>query len=483
MKNKIIDVVFFDGANTSLLDRRIKYTSDYVNQTIILLPTKFYDGSYQDTSLINSFLNNKVTYKLIDKDTNIPYQEWIYSIMQIGLDLILKELPINYEDIFLFSRYNEFPDINNLDLKGLLNRGPLSLRMEWLVENFPLKSKDSWMGTIIFNRSQSRVTENIVKVLQSSKNEIFSFRYNILNNGYFFSPTSDEIMSNFQFSNYNGEILKNRFEVYYSELFPTNGKLRDKKIIDCFIFNNEIDLLKQRIRLLDGVVDHFVLIESKQTHSGINKIAYFEEIKSEFSEFLHKIEHIIVDLPNEFLYEPTESDVEDYLKINWFRENYHRNEILRGLYNLDLIDHDIILISDIDEIPDPSKLNKFISSIPVGEFRIQTQKWFCWDLNRSYSLNWPGTAGIRWIDLKKTTPQIVRSKRYDVEYKNDSELFGWHCSWFGGINQIMSKLSSFAHQELKDITIEDIENKMTMNLDIHGQVLLDNNDGYDPEFI
>jgi hypothetical protein len=182
MKNKIIDVVFFDGANTSLLDRRIKYTSDYVNQTIILLPTKFYDGSYQDTSLINSFLNNKVTYKLIDKDTNIPYQEWIYSIMQIGLDLILKELPINYEDIFLFSRYNEFPDINNLDLKGLLNRGPLSLRMEWLVENFPLKSKDSWMGTIIFNRSQSRVTENIVKVLQSSKNEIFSFRYNILNN-------------------------------------------------------------------------------------------------------------------------------------------------------------------------------------------------------------------------------------------------------------------------------------------------------------
>ena len=84
--------------------------------------------------------------------------------MQVGLDLILKELPINYEDIFLFSRYNEFPNINNLDLKGLLNRGPLSLRMDWLVENFPLKSADSWMGTIIFNRSQSRVTENIVKL-------------------------------------------------------------------------------------------------------------------------------------------------------------------------------------------------------------------------------------------------------------------------------------------------------------------------------
>jgi beta-1,4-mannosyl-glycoprotein beta-1,4-N-acetylglucosaminyltransferase len=355
--------------------------------------------------------------------------------------------------------------------------------MDWIIENTSLKSKDKWMGTIVFNRSQSTVTKNIITILQSTKNDMFSFRYNTINNGHFLQSDSEEIVTNFTSTDHRGIKLKNRFEISEMELSTDTKKLRDRKIIDCFIFNNEIDLLKQRFELLNGVVDHFVLVEAKQTHSGINKVTHFDEVKSEFSKFLDKIEHIIVDLPNEFLYDPTESDVEEYLKINWFRENYHRNEILRGLYNLDLIDHDIILISDIDEIPDPSKLNKFISSIPVGEFRIQTQKWFCWDLDRLYNLTWPGTAGIRWIDLKKTTPQIIRSQRYDNQYKNNSELFGWHCSWFGGVNQIMSKLSSFAHQELKEITIGDIENKMTMNLDIHGQVLLDNNDGYDPEFI
>jgi beta-1,4-mannosyl-glycoprotein beta-1,4-N-acetylglucosaminyltransferase len=290
-------------------------------------------------------------------------------------------------------------------------------------------------------------------------------------------------VTNFTTTDHRGIKLKHRLEVSKIESSSEIKKLRPKKIIDCFIFNNEIDLLKQRINLLNGVVDHFVLVEANQTHSGLSKETYFESLKSEFSEVLHKIEHIVVDLPNQFLYDTTESDVEEHLKINWFRENYHRNEILRGLYNLDLIDYDVILISDLDEIPDPSKLNKFIESIPDGEFRVQTQKWYCWDLNRLYNNSWPGTSAIKWDDLKKTTPQTIRSKRYDDQYKNNTELFGWHCSWFGGIDQTMSKLSSFAHQELKDITIEDIENKMTMNLDIHGQVLLDNNDGYDPEFI
>jgi beta-1,4-mannosyl-glycoprotein beta-1,4-N-acetylglucosaminyltransferase len=340
-----------------------------------------------------------------------------------------------------------------------------------------------WVGTIVFNRSQSTVTKNIITILQSTKNDVFSFRYNIIDNGYFFQSSLEEIITDFTSTDYRGIKLKHRFEVSKMESFPKTKKLRPKKIIDCFIFNNEIDLLKQRFKLLDRVVDHFVLVEAKQTHSGLGKETYFENFKSEFSEFLHKIEHVVVDLPNQFLYETTESEVEEYLKINWFRENYHRNEILRGLYNLDLIDYDVILISDLDEIPDPLKLNKFIDSIPNGEFRIQTQKWYCWDLNRLYNNTWPGTAAIRWNDLKKTTPQIIRSKRYDNQYKINEEIFGWHCSWFGGINQTMSKLSSFAHQELKDITIEDIENKMTMNLDIHGQVLLDNNDGYDPEFI
>jgi len=36
------------------------------------------------------------------------------------------------------------------------------------------------------------------------------------------------------------------------------------KIVDCFIFYNEIELLTYRLNLLKNSVDYFVLIESRQ---------------------------------------------------------------------------------------------------------------------------------------------------------------------------------------------------------------------------
>ena len=40
------------------------------------------------------------------------------------------------------------------------------------------------------------------------------------------------------------------------------------KIIDSFIFYNELDLLYYRLSILDEYVDYFILVESKYTFSG-----------------------------------------------------------------------------------------------------------------------------------------------------------------------------------------------------------------------
>ena len=45
-------------------------------------------------------------------------------------------------------------------------------------------------------------------------------------------------------------------------------------IYDCFIFFNELDLLKIRFKLLDDLVDKFVLTESTLTFSGKPKPLY-----------------------------------------------------------------------------------------------------------------------------------------------------------------------------------------------------------------
>ena len=72
-------------------------------------------------------------------------------------------------------------------------------------------------------------------------------------------------------------------------------KIYDKKIIDCFIFYNEFDLLTYRLNLLNDVVDYFVLVESRHTFVGKEKSLFYNENKQLFEIFNHKIIHIIVD--------------------------------------------------------------------------------------------------------------------------------------------------------------------------------------------
>ena len=43
------------------------------------------------------------------------------------------------------------------------------------------------------------------------------------------------------------------------------------KIIDCFTFYNELDLLNYRLNILNNVVDYFIIVESTHTHVGKEK--------------------------------------------------------------------------------------------------------------------------------------------------------------------------------------------------------------------
>lgn len=121
-------------------------------------------------------------------------------------------------------------------------------------------------------------------------------------------------------------------------------------IYDCFAFFNELDLLEIRLNELDPVVDKFVLVEATRTFQKQPKPLYFEENKSRFKDFEHKIIHVVVDeYPNFFsrFRIPTPMDY----------DNHQKNQIIRGLK--DAKPDDVIIYSDLDEIPRAEKIMQY----------------------------------------------------------------------------------------------------------------------------
>lgn len=131
-------------------------------------------------------------------------------------------------------------------------------------------------------------------------------------------------------------------------------------IYDCFTFFNELDLLEIRLNILNDFVDKFVLVEGNKTHTGNKKRFVFEENKQRFESFLDKIIYIKVDD-----FPQLDISAKDEFGNRWILENFQRDAIIRGLTNCK--PNDIILISDVDEIPNPNAIKKYKNGICVLE--------------------------------------------------------------------------------------------------------------------
>lgn len=213
------------------------------------------------------------------------------------------------------------------------------------------------------------------------------------------------------------------------------------KVFDCFTFFNELDLLEFRLKFLDGYVDYFVIAESNLTHTGKLKPYFFVENQQRYKEWQHKIIYIPVKQCTEGLV--FENDV----KYNpdgaaWKLENEQRNALMNGLG--DAADHDLVLISDLDEIPDPAVFKKINSGKLPLAFSL---------LFHYYYMNCQGTGQSRWwkgcilatgSQVRAISPQGLRNNR-DI-YPSIARG-GWHFSFLGGPEKISQKIRSFSHTE------------------------------------
>lgn len=228
-------------------------------------------------------------------------------------------------------------------------------------------------------------------------------------------------------------------------------------IYDCFPYFNEDLLLELRLNYLNEIVDKFIIIEANQTFSGIPKKQNFDINK--FKEFKNKIIYVFL---------------EDFPKSEdpWVLENYQRNYAHDVLKQINAQDDDIIILSDLDEIPNIGAVKEYINDpYGVGFFvqkfynyyinlqNISDKDWVKAKIFQYKEFNRP--AEIEPIDKfnmcmpfaynKTNTGTRIRLKLFERIFLDG----GWHFSWLGGAEKIKYKLECFAHQEWNR---EDIAN-------------------------
>lgn len=498
MKKKIVDCFTFFN-ELDLLEFRLTELDPYVDYFVIIESTKTFTGKPKPLYYnLNKFkfkkwedkivhkivydMPNELTQEEIDKLVDLPEIRDIHWVRehhqrrQIGK--VLEKISLDYEDIVLVSDLDEIPDLRKLsEFSNLLKYGPVVMKQDWYIWNLNNLKNSDWRGSTAFYYSHYI---NNKDVFQKIRNIRWDDRpeFSVVQNGWHFSWFGNQEfikqkMFSFAHTETANDFFKNKDNITYlvenslppqvpseetkklnyvdinPDVLPKNYEIiphyfsQKPKIFDCFMMFNELDVLELRLEELNDYVDYFIIIESEKTHSGNKKTLHYQSNIDRYKKFENKIIYVVIEeLPNK---------LPDHIKdvdLNWYRENFQRNQIKTALMQIDISDKDIILISDIDEIPDLSKVNlqKFI---PYDDFITCNQRWFNWSFDWEFDDKfWPGTQVTRWSYLKNTTPQNIRNQRYDESKITIKEAWGWHLSWFGDDEIILNKLSSFAHQEI-----------------------------------
>ncbi len=221
-------------------------------------------------------------------------------------------------------------------------------------------------------------------------------------------------------------------------------------------FDEEV-VLDLRLNTLDKYIDYFVIVESSFTHRGDKRKLKFDHKK--FEKFKEKIIYLTFDEEPRGIEIINSNDNKSeesrkYILNAAKRENGQRNYIINGLQNAS--PEDLILISDVDEIPNLEKIN--LKNLKEKIFMFQ-QDMFYYKFNLKLpNIVWSGTKACRKKDL--LSPQWLRNikdKKYpffrlDIIFsktKYNSVKFikdgGWHFSNIKSPEEIEHKLKSYLH--------------------------------------
>lgn len=231
-------------------------------------------------------------------------------------------------------------------------------------------------------------------------------------------------------------------------------------IYDCCPFFNELDLLEIRLNELNDVVDRFVIVEAELTHNGEKKPLYFEDDRERFSKFENKIRHIIVRAEE---FKPAEAGA-TFQERAWMRGNIQRNAIALGLNGAR--DDDVVIVSDLDEIPRASCVSNTAREIETGEvvgFILNAYNFYA-NLRNASNPYWGNDPKMSKIATFRDERAYVSSpyRHFILPEVNQGPTAtrfryikptwrianaGWHFSYLGGVERVARKIRSIVEND------------------------------------
>ena len=247
------------------------------------------------------------------------------------------------------------------------------------------------------------------------------------------------------------------------------------KIYDCFMFFDEEMLLDLRLNIMNQYVDKFVITEANYMHNGSRKKFNFNI--NNFPKFKDKIIYIPIETPPPGLFTLDQNDdhktkSNKLIKNAYVREIYQIQKVQEGLTNSD--ENDIVIISDLDEIPNLEKINFNKINNRLIFF---IQKMYYYKLNLFYkSVPWFGSKACKVKNL--ISPQwlrTIKNKKYPFwridtyfskrKYNNIDfiEDGGWHFTNIMSPENLEKKLRGFLHHvdyESSGLRLDDLKKFM-----------------------
>ncbi|KAF8028958.1 hypothetical protein BT93_E1586 [Corymbia citriodora subsp. variegata] len=202
-----------------------------------------------------------------------------------------------------------------------------------------------------------------------------------------------------------------------------------RRVYDAVLFSNEVDILTIRWKELYPYITQFVLLESNSTFTGLPKRLLFKQNRDKFKFVEPRLTYGTIGGRFRKRENP------------FFEEAYQRVALDQLLRIAGIEDDDLLIMSDVDEIPSAHTINllRWCDDIPP-KLHLQLRNYL-------YSFEF-------FVDNKSWRASVHRyqsgSTRY-AHYRQTDYLLsdsGWHCSFcFRHISEFIFKMKAYSHYD------------------------------------